>query len=312
MKFCLITAVSMLGVGVALALVVKVIHGGPVSLHELSDTFHAREDSSLANWGLRVMEELDEVSYDLDEDILFNNRYNVWNGDVSNRFVADRADIRKIDIEAAGCILVFEVSPDESYYIEAENVRRLQSYAEGDTLYVKTLSNTNTWNEMKERYITLYVPAEVSLDEVEIDLGAGELDLGRLTANKLSLEIGAGHLVGDGINVANKLEIEIGAGAVELQGLQAGEVEASVAVGDLALQGDITSKGDISCSMGNISLLLDGTEESYNYKIEVAAGNITIGENGYSGLASDRTIKNGADRTLEVECAMGNIDILFD
>lgn len=304
----------MIGAGCGLALITHVIHGGPVSRRELLDSFRGGGDSALAEWGVRVAEELDGIHYDLDDDVIFNDRYTLWNGDVSRQLLAAGSDVSKIDIGAAGCILDLEVSPDGNYYIEAENVRKLQGYTENGTLCVRTLSSANTFDDIRERHVTLYVPEGADFDKVEVEFGAGELNLnlGQLTADKLILKIGAGQVTGDGIDVADKLEIAVGAGTVELYQVQAEKIEAEVAVGNLELQGDIASKGDITCSMGNVSLTLDGTEESYNYDIQVAAGNVSVGGNMYSSLAGDKVIRNGVDRTLIVECAIGNIDIYFD
>ena len=63
--------------------------------------------------------------------------------------------------------------------------------------------------------------------------------------------------------------------------------------------------------MGNIEMTLEGSEEEFNYKLEGSMGNISVGQDSFSGFSSERNIDNHADKEMEIECSMGNITIDF-
>ena len=63
--------------------------------------------------------------------------------------------------------------------------------------------------------------------------------------------------------------------------------------------------------MADIDLKLDGAEDSFNYEVDVAMGNVEIDGKTYSGLATEKDIDNNAARDISAECAMGNITISF-
>ena len=75
---------------------------------------------------------------------------------------------------------------------------------------------------------------------------------------------------------------------------------------------DMTVKNlDLECGAGNVNLTLSGDVTDYNYQVESAMGNIRIGDNKYTGIIGERNINNGSSRKIDVECAMGNIEIDF-
>ncbi|MDE7114318.1 MAG: DUF4097 domain-containing protein, partial [Acetatifactor sp.] len=128
----------------------------------------------------------------------------------------------------------------------------------------------------------------------------------------VELSLGAGQIDWQSTLGASEVEIELGAGDINLADLTVDKLTAEVGMGSLEVTGDIREKADVNCAMGNIDLTLAGAENSFNYEVEVAAGNVTIGGKTYSGLAKEKDIDNDALRDISVECAMGNISISFN
>lgn len=112
--------------------------------------------------------------------------------------------------------------------------------------------------------------------------------------------------------IFDEIDIEIGAGSLEGSGLSAKEMDLKIGAGEIALKGDVNGDVTIECGAGNIELYLTGKEEDYNYKIQTGAGNISIDDNSYSGLATNRKINNNADNDFSIQCGVGNIEIYFD
>lgn len=306
MKVCALLALVLIAVGGFLGGTSQFIHGGPVSLGELADSVTHGQ-----SWGTNIINELDQVHYDINENIIFDDDREVMSGDVARYALEGSEGVRELEIEVGACALTLAVSPDNSCYVEAKNAGRFQAYVEGNTLHLKSLSGANRWTRVQNQHITLYLPEGIFWNEVDVALGAGLLEFGELTAEEVSLEVGAGQIVG-GFLCAGELDIAVGAGSVELADVQTRQLEASVSMGNFTYAGDITSEAELECYMGNIEMVLAGTETDYDYEIQGAMGSMIVGGQEYSGLGIRRVHDYGAAKRIEAECSMGNIEIRFE
>jgi DUF4097 and DUF4098 domain-containing protein YvlB len=91
---------------------------------------------------------------------------------------------------------------------------------------------------------------------------------------------------------AERLTVKTGVGVAEFSG---------------AVRGDIKAE----TSIGSIGLLVSGQKEDYNYIINCSVGSITVGGDTYSGLDAEKTIYNKANKDMELECSIGNIEVRF-
>ena len=287
MKTCAILALVLIVVGMGLALVAGAIQG-PITWAELKKSAYWDKES-LENQIVAGLEHLDSGQrYELEEHVNFDNDHPIYEGDTEQTFSA--AEIRDIEILAGACSIEVKDSEDEDFHIKVQKAGSYQGYIKGDTLHVRSVRKT-TWGDTK-CLIKLYVPADFTFEDVELSLGAGQIDW-------------------QSVLRASEVEIELGAGDINLTDLTADKLKAEVGMGSLEVTGDIREKADASCAMGNIDLTLVGEENSFNYEVEVAAGNVIIGGKTYSGLAKEKDIDNNALRDISVECAMGNISISF-
>lgn len=156
---------------------------------------------------------------------------------------------------------------------------------EDETLYIE--SNA----KVKENQLELYLPADFFFEEVGISVGASTMEIEGLTAEVFHAEIGAGEIIMNDGNI-KECSVDVGMGNFEYEGL-------------------ITGNCDFDCGMGNIELQLEGEKENFNYEIDCAAGNVTVGNESFGGIASDREIDYGADAAMDIDCGMGNVTIDF-
>lgn len=181
----------------------------------------------------------------------------------------------------------------------------------GDTLYVEGFKGIKTiGTDLSENVITLIIPAGTSMDEVDIEVGAGVMEIVSLKAKEIDALIGAGELRIDQAQIQD-FSAEVGAGRVEAYNMDVEEASLTLSMGECIYEGAISGNLDIECDMGNMEIFLSGHEDDYNYEIECGAGNVEIGGESYAALASERHINNGCHRDIEVECNMGNIEIQF-
>ncbi len=321
MRNCAISALIMIVAGLVLSLSACAIKGTEAMSEAVSEMSDGRLNLNLGNedgWGLtwddtslgEILEENTEIHFDISDNSVFDSHHSVESGDVQKEFAG--ADIDELKIEVGGCEMKIEDSSDNVVRIKAENTKKFQSYVEDGCLYVRAVRSGNfNASESNRCEIVLSVPRDLAFDMAEIDLGAGKLELCRITAKKLAIEVGAGQLTGEKLT-ADSAQIEIGAGGIRIEEMDFGSVEAEVGMGNLELNGDVSKDLDVVCAMGNVDIRLNGSESDYNYRIEGAVGNVDIGDTGYKGIAQERTIDNGASRTITVECSMGNLSVQFE
>lgn len=149
---------------------------------------------------------------------------------------------------------------------------------------------------------------EFLLEKAEVSAAASALDIHGIRAKEFDLELSAGQ-VKIGELVAERAEFEIAAGEVNIINGNVHECDVSADLGDFSFTGMILKHGDVECGMGNAEFILERDVEDYNFNIECGAGNVTIGNESYSGLANEMYINNKAEETFEIECNMGNVSI---
>ncbi len=241
--------------------------------------------------------------------VKFSHSQKVYEGDVE-RYCPGNG-IKNLEIQAGGCRLQTEISPDENLYLEAEDIYRFQGYEEDGTLYVR--SSARYPADIGDGVITLYIPEEYRFDEVEVEFGAGTLEFPYLCADNASLEVGAGQIImGEEVRLS-KLDVSVGAGSVEISALQVHELDVEVGMGAFGANGvEIGKSAEVECAMGSVEMTLKGNKKDFNYEVECAMGNIELNGSDYGGFVQEQSIDNGASREISLECSMGYIGIWFE
>lgn len=314
MKVCAITALILLVIGFVMAIAGGIL-GGTAGINEVVDSVtDGKLQINLGNgngFGITIDGEdwvNEQFHYEITDNMIFESEYSMMHGDVEKHAVG--SNVNKLNIEAGGCAFYFEESEDSQFYVEAEGTGKFQCFIKNDSLHVKTTRKVNSWDDYDECKIKLYIPADYNFEKVTVQLGAGYLEMDDITAAEMDLEVGAGKITADELQ-AEKCDVEVGMGEILISDMQVSKMNAEVGMGHLMLDGTILGNVDAECAMGAIEMELAGIEEQFNYSIEAAMGNITVDGTDYSGVGQDRTIKNGADKTMNLECAMGNIEVDF-
>lgn len=224
------------------------------------------------------------------------------------------ADVKNLKIDMkAGKLEVAESDTEEiAVYVESDNCD-LSTELDEDTL--KIIDNTSkkiitTYN----LHIIVYVPADANLDEIDINANAGEVDIttDSLNAATATLNVDAGQLTVDALHVEKKLKVTVGAGEADINQVEADSASLDAGMGQISLDGKINGDIDADCGVGEIDLAIDGDEDDYNYDLSCGIGQISVGSLNYSALGNDKTISNGADKKLTLDCGIGAINVSFN
>lgn len=313
MKFCAIMAAILVVLGAALAFIAGTFRGREVVSDVVDSVTGGRVNVNWGGWNLPWGVTIrDERLFDLDTSNVYDNDYEIYRGDVTKYEIDSEFD--RLDIELGGYIFETAVSPDDSFYLTTNNVDKFQCYVKRGVLHLTAVNSSINLNlgNINNRRLTLYIPEGKTLSEVEVELGAGQVIIDDLNAAVVSLEVGAGQIQAKNIQTG-KLEISVGAGQVEIPGMKVDELKAEIGMGELMGSGSIYKSADLECYMGNLELTLAGSQRDFNYELEVSAGNLELGNDRYSGLAQKQTILSPvAVKTMDIECAMGNVTITFE
>lgn len=255
----------------------------------------------------------DWTTYDVSSMTVFNEEYPTIKDEDFYEDTLSADGITKLDLELGGCEVKLEASPDADFHVTVENISAFQAYAENSTLYVKGV-RTGTWTgglntNMK---VTLQVPEGVTYEQVELSLGAGDFQIQTLTATTVDAEVGAGRLQFTGLQ-AEYLDVELGAGQVKIEEAEVFvNADLEVGAGELVFAGRVPGDLKAECAMGNMEIRISGsTEADHNLAMDCVAGNLTVGSETYSGVAEQK-IDNNASSDYDLECAMGNLTLIFE
>ncbi|MCI8639051.1 MAG: DUF4097 domain-containing protein [Coprococcus sp.] len=213
-------------------------------------------------------------------------------------------DITSLEADIGGYELKIRPSEDEDVRVDTTDCwfggdTEIAVYEKNGRLYIKTVQSGefldvfSFFTERGEHYgeIRVYLPTSLRLTEAELSIGAAEVEIDTLKADKTKISIGAADCHIQRIET-EKADIMVGGGDLELAG---------------KIDGDITVK----CGAGDVDLELKGGESDYNYDVVCGAGEVEIGEAEYGGAASTKRIDNGSSRTVDIKCGAGKVEISF-
>lgn len=310
MKFCFILAMVLIIVGGALYMLGRK-EGGRETMDELLSDI----GGGWVNFDLGNIDRLTDFGeYNLDESSMFDKNHTIWQGDVEKQMIC-QGDITELTLEVGGSMVELKESGDGNIYIEGRSIGKMQVYVEehlpeGSMLYVKSVRPANLVDEIKDSRITLYLPKDYSLHLVDVSLGAGQLQLEDLTVENMEVSIGAGQLLMEDM-VIGCLDVSLGAGELCADAVEVQTLTASIDAGNMEFDGAINESAEISCSMGNVSMELEGDKKDFNYQLSCVAGSMDIDGEIFAGAVMERTIDNGADKSMDIDCSMGNVEVDF-
>ena len=179
----------------------------------------------------------------------------------------------------------------------------------GSKLEVETKTTVNNikvsqdGNKNKKQNVTLYIPDDVLFDAVNIETGAGVVDIKNLNANSLNLDLGVGKTTISDV-FASAANIETGAGDVVIADGALNDASIEVGVGKLEIGARLTGNCKIESGIGAMSLVLPNKED---YKIKFTKG---LGSISYDGenIANDTTVGDG-DYYIEIDGGIGSINV---
>ncbi len=197
-------------------------------------------------------------------------------------------EIWEVEAEIGYGAIQFLPYEGDAIRVQADNIKKyFQCWVEEKELHIEDYRK----NMDDELRLIVYLPAR-EYKELKVELGAGYFEAQELKAEEVELKMGAGECEVQRIEATKEAELQVGAGRIWL-GAFSGQ----------KLTGE--------CAAGEMVISLEGAYEDYNYDIESAVGEVLLGGSSHSGFANVERINNHANKKVELDCAIGTIQVDF-
>lgn len=214
-------------------------------------------------------------------------------------------NIERVKLDLSTSSLVIETG--EKFQVDAKDVSsRFSSEVKNDTLVVK---ETEKWffNSRTHGKIIITVPKDVILKDLDIDTGAGRIEILGIDADKFDLNQGAGSITIQDSSF-HKTSIDGGAGEIVVSSSTLNNLSLDAGVGRVKMEASVLGNSDIECGVGEIDLTLLGQEEDYQLNLEKGLGSLEVNGKGYS---NEYTYGNGSNH-IHIEGGVGSISVSFE
>lgn len=303
LKFCLIVGLICVGAGIA-ASAAGISLGGLTRLKEqiMQGEWSYQWESTLEQEPFFTLE---PVEYFDKSEVVHEN-----SGKEESAFPV--ADVEEIHVKAAGVTVNFMTHNGNEILVHASKTGKFQNYVKERELVITVTAQTNM--EMGEAVVEILVPESMcdTRDwDMELEANACAIDLGTLALREAELNVNAGAVYWNSIQ-ADSLSIEMLAGAVNGQYIDIlREADIEMRAGSVELKGSLGVENDLKIMAGKIGLQLTNAYTDFNYDISCAGGNVILDKEEVKGVGKEFKKNNNAQKNIEIECSAGTVGITF-
>lgn len=169
------------------------------------------------------------------------------------------------------------IKSGDTFKVETNNSRITFEENNGS---VKIKEENQSWlnNNIKSNLI-VYIPKDiVQINDTNIKMGAGNINIEELNTKGLYLELGAGDTYIENAMVTEKSKIDGGIGNTELKSCEINNLEANLGMGEFRFWGKLTGKNKIDSGIGAINMKFKNNKNDYKFEVNKGIGNVTLDE----------------------------------
>lgn len=216
--------------------------------------------------------------------------------DIPEGLILGDENTQGLELELKAGEITFCVYDGEEIILAAENLDKVRRFfdieveKEGVSIEDTRDAYIDSWE------LQIYLPDRIFRD-IDLDFGAADVNIEVLQADEISIDLGAGNLEAGKIVAGRSADLDVGAGEMTISWLEGTEL-------------------DLDCGIGSLEISLQGKESDYSYTLDCGAGTIFLGENSYSGLGRGTRLDNskeaGATKQVDADCGIGEMIITFE
>lgn len=198
-----------------------------------------------------------------------------------------------------------EIKEGEKFEVKT-NDPDVKFYHENSKVKIKT-DKTFSWHlsNSSRGTIIIYLPNEFNITELELNLGAGKIDIDKIFVETLLMDLGAGTMTAKEINVYEKATINGGAGNINIYSGTINNLNLKLGTGNASIESDLTGLNTLTTGVGKLNLGLSRSKDNYKFDINKGLGNIILND---FDVSEDILIGDGETK-IKISGAVGNIII---
>lgn len=153
--------------------------------------------------------------------------------------------------------------------------------------------------------VVVYVREGFRLDDVEIGVGAGTLDIEKLETRELDLDLGAGRTRIEELRATDNVSIHGGAGVLEIRQGELRDARIDLGAGKADIRTRLRGHSKVEAGVGRLDLELLGRQSDYRIKIDKGLGSVRLD----GQKMEDNAVAGDGNDVVEVESGVGAVEI---
>lgn len=219
-------------------------------------------------------------------------------------FTENYKDLDNVIVDVSSANIVIESG--EAFKVEINNMKNVFTTTnKNHTLKIKEKNNW-FWHHNSNGEVIIYVPNDVKLNKLEIDNGAGTINIFNISSYELKLNQGAGKLLIDNSNF-DKTNIDGGAGTINVTSSKLDNLDLDAGVGKIEIEAYLFGNSTIDCGVGEMNITLLGARDDYRVVVDKGIGSINID----NSEADSNTVYGNGSNSLKLEGGIGKISVNF-
>ena len=240
----------------------------------------------------RVMEKFENIEFIDGINITFEGS-NIFDDNIESytdgTYVFEDCLASDLEIVVGAGDLKVKYHDNENVTMEVSDEDKMQCYVEGDTLKIKGGLITGTGSSST---MIVYLPENKNFNNVAIDVGAGNIEIDKLTGSDTDINVAMGQVVISEMET-DSLNIEVGMGNAEVKG-------------------NINYEAIVDCGMGQVVMELEGEGKDFNYNLDCGLGSLSVEGVYHIAGIGDSYVNNDASMEMDLSVGMGTVTVSFE
>ena len=219
-------------------------------------------------------------------------------------------NLNKIKVDDSYKVLDIEL---ESINILIKEGKKFKVETDSDNVSLKEVGDKLLITNKKENWkpkkvdsdIVIYVPNSYVFDYVIIENGAGRIDIDYINTKELELDLGAGKVDINKLIVSKEASIEGGAGEIIINDGIINNLEFDMGLGKVYTKAKLVGDSEINAGIGEVEIDLVGNISDYSMNISKGIGSVKIAgedvKSGNLGTGSNFIDINGGIGTIDID-----------
>ena len=233
--------------------------------------------------------------------------YELTDGDTAD--MNAQGEVKSIKLDLKACSVNFEITDGKGLVgVEYSGDKRLKpeiTFENGKLVATQKNIQSFSLRSYNGPKLTIKLGADVSLENLEMDINAGDIDMKNIHADYFYGDFDAGNIIIKN-SVFAKADLEADAGNIQINDSDIKILKIQTDAGNIEIKDTDLEKVDISSDFGNVVIKGLDNIEDYDIECHVDAGAIQV-ENHVSGRSYES--KGTGAGSIKVDVDAGNIEI---